>query len=280
MVRIIARLDIKGPNLVKGIQLEGLRVLGDPHAFAKVYYEKGIDEIIYQDTVASLYNRNSLLDLISKTAKDIFIPITVGGGIRTLEDINRTLKAGADRVSINTAAIRNPQFIHEASLKFGKSTIVASIEAIKNQDGKYYAFTDNGREASGIEVLSWAKELERLGAGEIMITSVLNEGSGLGLDTQLVKLISKNVSIPIIAHGGAGKKEHFKEIIQIGDCNAVAAASFFHYNYLTELSSPNTSSEGNKIYISKPKKYLNFEHVSIFDLKSFLRENKINQRIE
>jgi len=177
-IRIIPRLDIKGPNLVKGIHLEGLRVLGKPADFAHYYYENGADELFFQDTVASLYNRNSLHEIITKTAKEIFIPLTVGGGLRNIEDIQSALRAGADKVAINTAAINFPEFISEASQKFGSSTIVVSIEAIKNSDNKYLAFTDNGREYTGVEVVSWARKVEELGAGEIIITSVGNEGTG------------------------------------------------------------------------------------------------------
>src|SRR3989344_2874988 len=151
--RIIGRLDIKGPNLVKGIHLEGLRVLGKPEQFAKYYYESGADELIYMDVVASLYGRNSLLGIVEKTAKEIFIPLTVGGGIRSLSDIRDVLRAGADKVALNTAAIGNPQIVSEASQMFGSSTIVISIEAIKQPDGQYLAFTDNGREHTGLDVV-------------------------------------------------------------------------------------------------------------------------------
>jgi cyclase len=152
-IRIIPRLDIKGPNLVKGIHLEGLRVLGKPEKFAQFYYENGADELFFQDAVASLYERNSLSNIISKTAREIFIPLTVGGGIRTIQDIKNVLRAGADKVSINTAAIKNPEFIKKASLTFGSSTVVVAIEAIKQSDGRYLAYTDNGREESGFEVV-------------------------------------------------------------------------------------------------------------------------------
>jgi imidazole glycerol-phosphate synthase subunit HisF len=171
-LRVIARLDIKGPNLVKGIHLEGLRVLGKPEDFARYYYEHGADELFYQDVVASLYERNSLQEIISATAKRSFIPLTVGGGIRTTRDIRDVLRAGADKVAINTAAVRNPEFIREAARKFGSSTIVVAIEAIKQPDGKYQAFVDNGREHTGLEVYEWAQKIEELGAGEIVITSV------------------------------------------------------------------------------------------------------------
>ena len=158
--RIIPRLDIKGPNLVKGIHLEGLRVLGKPEDFTKYYYDQGADELIFQDTVASLYQRNNLTEIIKRTSQNIFIPLTVGGGIRSIEDINAVLRAGADKVSINTAAIGNPDFINESSRAFGSSTIVIAIEAIKQADGSYLAYTDNGREHTGVEILPWAKEVE------------------------------------------------------------------------------------------------------------------------
>ena len=163
-VRIIPRLDIKGPNLVKGIHLEGLRVLGKPEDFAKLYYEQGADELFYQDTVASLYQRNNLTDIVTRTAKNIFIPLTVGGGIRTLDDINNVLRTGADKVAINTASINNPQFINQASKTFGSSTIVVTIEVICQPNGTYLAYTDNGREYTGVEVVKWAREVEERGA--------------------------------------------------------------------------------------------------------------------
>ena len=178
-IRIIPRLDIKGPNLVKGIHLEGLRVLGKPENFAKLYYNQGADELIYQDTVASLYQRNNLTDIINRTVENIFIPLTVGGGIRTLEDINTILRAGADKVSINTAAINNPGFIDEASRAFGSSTIVIAIEVIKQPDGSFLAYTDNGREYTGVEVIEWAKQVENRGAGEILLHPLIKKAQGL-----------------------------------------------------------------------------------------------------
>ena len=174
-VRIIPRLDIKGPNLVKGVHLEGLRVLGKPETFAHLYYEQGADELFYQDTVASLYQRNHLSEIITRTAENIFIPLTVGGGIRSLVDINKVLRSGADKVSINTEAIANPDFIDEASRVFGSSTIVVSIETMKQLDGRYFAYTDNGREFTGVEVLTWVKEIQERGAGEIILTSIDRE---------------------------------------------------------------------------------------------------------
>jgi len=170
--RIIPRLDIKGPNLVKGIHLEGLRVLGKPEDFAFQYYLDGADELLYMDVVASLYGRNNLLEIVRATAEKIFIPLTVGGGIRSIEDIRNLLRAGADKVAINTAAINNPDLIKEAAKTFGSQCIVVSIEAKKKEGGAYEAYTDNGREMTGVEVLSWAKRAVDLGAGEILVTSI------------------------------------------------------------------------------------------------------------
>ena len=173
--RIIPRLDIKGPNLVKGIHFEGLRVMGKPEDFAKHYYEEGADELIFQDIVASLYQRNNLTSILKKTAEKIFIPVTVGGGLRSIEDINIVLRSGADKVSINTAATKNPIFIDEASKTFGSSTIVVAIEAIKQPDNSYLAYTDNGREYTGLEVSKWSREVENRGAGEILLSSIDRE---------------------------------------------------------------------------------------------------------
>ena len=187
-IRIIPRLDIKGTNLVKGIHLEGLRILGNPSDFAEHYYKNGADELLLMDVVASLYERNGLSELISEISKNIFVPITVGGGIRNILDIKNVLRAGADKVSINTAAINNKKFIKEAINEFGSSTITIAIEAIKGLDGEYFAFTDNGRENSGLKAIEWAKEVERLGVGEIILTSVDNEGTGKGFDFDLLEL--------------------------------------------------------------------------------------------
>ena len=202
-VRIIPRLDIKGPNLVKGIHLEGLRVLGKPEQFARYYYEQGADELLYMDVVASLYQRNSLLEIVARTAREIFIPMTVGGGLRNLEDIREVLRAGADKVSLNTAVIGRPELIREAAHQFGSSTIVVSIEAIKNRDGSYEAYTDNGRESTGVDALEWALRAVELGAGELLVTSIDREGMGNGFDLELTRTIAESVPVPVIACGGA-----------------------------------------------------------------------------
>ncbi len=279
-IRIIPRIDIKGPNLVKGIHLEGLRVLGKPEDFARYYYENGADELFFQDTVASLYDRNSLHDIITKTAKEIFIPLTVGGGLRTIEDIRDVLRSGADKVSINTGAIKNPNFIREASLKFGSSTIVVAIEAIRNSDGKYYAFMDNGREHTGLEVVKWARRVEELGAGEIVITSVDKEGTGEGYDLELIRTVSEAVSIPVIAHGGASNPENIVEAIIKGKADAVAIASILHYSVMQSFgnNSSDYKDEGNISFLNSGKTPKNIYQSSLQEIRLALLNANIPTR--
>ncbi len=280
-VRIIPRLDIKGPNLVKGIHLEGLRVLGNPEEFARFYYENGADELLLQDVVASLLERNSLDEIISKIAKEIFIPLTVGGGLRTIEDIQRVLRCGADKVAINTGAIKNPNFIREAANKFGSSTIAVAIEAIKQPDGKYFAFIDNGREVTNIEATSWSIRVAELGAGELIVTSVDREGTGLGYDIELTKQISELVSVPVIAHGGAGKLNDFVDIIKNGSADAVAVASMLHYDTISNqnFQTPSNKNEGNIDFLKSGKNsFAKIEVTDIFNIKMNLLEHKINCR--
>ena len=273
-IRIIPRLDIKGPNLVKGIHLEGLRVLGKPEQFARYYCEAGADELIYMDVVASLYNRNSLHDIISKTAKETFISITVGGGLRTVEYIKDVLRAGADKISLNTAAIKNPQIIKEASRRFGSSTIVVSIEAIKQRDGKYLAYTDNGREYTGVEVLGWAKKVEELGAGEILLTSIDKEGTGNGYDVELTRIVAEAVSIPVIACGGAGKIEHIAQVISEGKADAVAIASILHYDFIRVANiEAGQAKEGNVEFLKSGKSYSKIETANLIKIKEYLQKN-------
>jgi cyclase len=274
-IRIIPRLDIKGPNLVKGIHLEGLRVLGTPQSFARYYYENGADELIYQDVVASLYNRNSLHDIISRTAREIVIPLTVGGGLRTLDDIKAVLRAGADKVSLNTAVIKDPSFIKAAAKKFGSSTIVVAIEAIKQPDGKYFAFIDNGREETGVEVVEWANRVEELGAGEIIITSVDREGTGEGFDIELVKKISEAIRIPVIAHGGASTLENMKEAVIEGKSCALAIASVFHYSAIKNILAGKENAEGNMAFMNSGKNFKIIQPTDIQTVKKFLSVNHI-----
>ena len=192
--RIIPRLDIKGPNLVKGIHLEGLRVLGKPERFARFYYETGADELFFMDMVASLYGRNQLTDIVKQTAREIFIPLCVGGGLRSVDDIRTVLRAGADKVSLNTSALARPDFVREAAKTFGSSTIVVSIEAIRQPDGHYECFTDCGRQATGVDAFVWALRAAELGAGELSVTAVDREGTGRGYDLELTRRIAQSVT--------------------------------------------------------------------------------------
>lgn len=270
--RIIPKLDIKGPNLVKGIHLEGLRVLGKPEEFAKYFYENGADELIYQDVVASLYGRNSLNEIISKTAKDIFIPLTVGGGIKTVDDISSILRAGADKVSINTEAINNPDFISEASRKFGVSTIVIGIEAIEQENGEFMAFTDNGRNETNKNAIAWAMQAEKLGAGELLITSVDNEGTGSGINEKLLNEISNNVSIPVVFHGGIGKKEQVLKILESNSfISGLAICSLFHYDFINiQRRLDGYDEEGNIDFLKSKRMYGKIDPLGIKDLKDYL----------
>tara|TARA_B100000768_G_C11220939_1_gene350489 strand:+ start:286 stop:1053 length:768 start_codon:yes stop_codon:yes gene_type:complete len=229
-IRIIPRLDIKGPNLIKSIQFEGLRVIGDPNSFAKKYYHEGADELLYMDSVASLYGRNSLKDLVSKAAKDVFIPITVGGGIRSIETATDILRSGADKVAVNTAAVKNPKLINELVKKFGSQSIVISIEAKHTSDNKWEVFIENGRERTGLDVVKWVKQSESLGAGEVLLTSIDKEGTGKGFDIELLKNVQKVINIPLIASGGMGKPKDLLEIVMNLNVNAVSMANIIHYN--------------------------------------------------
>ena len=229
-VRVIARLDIKNEFVIKGIHLEGLRKIGDPNELAKKYYDNGVDEIIFMDAVAAYYDRNSLSDIIQKACENIFVPITVGGGIRTIEDIKTALKAGADKVAVNTKAVQDPNFIKEASKIFGSQCIVSSIEAKKVSDNKWEVYIDNGREPTGLDVLEWAKKVDKLGAGEIMVTSIDKEGTKKGFDIELNKAVSNAVSIPIISSGGMGKSKDAIDLLKETKVDAIATASVIHYN--------------------------------------------------
>ena len=275
--RIIPRLDIKGPNLVKGIHLEGLRVLGNPYDFAELYYKEGADELIYQDVVASLYERNSLTQFVEETAEKIFIPLTVGGGIRNLNDIDKLLKAGADKISINTAAIKRPDFIREASEKFGSSTIVISIEVILQDDGNYELFIDNGRESTGLFLSEWLNKVQEFGAGEIVVTSVDRDGTMKGIDLKLVKKVISQVDIPFVYHGGISSIRD-SNIFMDGNISGIAVASSFHYYYLNDKKLIyKDRGEGNTSFLNSSfsKKKKGF---SIKDLKNYMITKDINVR--
>ena len=232
-LRIIARLDIKAPNVIKGVHLEGLRVVGEPGTLSRKYYGQGIDEIVYMDVVATLYGRNNIQPIVREVARDVFVPLTVGGGIRTIDDITAVLRAGADKVAINTAGIGRPAFLREAAERFGSQCIVLSVEAIRRGPETWEAVTDNGRENTGRDVLKWVCEAERLGIGEILLTSVDAEGERKGFDIPLVKAVRERVGVPVIASGGAGAASHLIDLVNNTAVDAIACAALFHYDVLS-----------------------------------------------
>lgn len=281
-IRIIPRLDIKGPNLVKGVQFEGLRVLGKPEHFAHYYYKNGADELIYMDVVASLYGRNSLIDIIKKTSKEIFIPLTVGGGLRSIDDIRNVLHAGADKVSINTAAINKPELIREASSRFGASTIVISLEVIKKPNGTYECYTDYGRQSTGIDALEWALKASELGAGELLVTSIDHEGTGKGFDIQLAQKIATCVNIPVIVSGGAGDISHIYDVIEKGKADAVSLASILHYEYITHKNYDRFDfyEEGNIEFLKGKKSIHKIQGTTLLEIKEYLNQKNIECRLQ
>ena len=230
--RLIARLDIKAPNLVKGIQMEGVRKIGDPYQFSKKYYEEGVDEILYTDVVASLYDRNGIFELLEKTAAEVFVPITVAGGLRTVEDVALALRSGADKVAINTAAIKHPQFISEISQRFGRQCVVLSIEA-KQYNGRWEAFFNNGREASGFDVVEWAMRGAELGAGEVLVTSVDRDGTGKGFDVEVIKSVVDCINVPVLASGGVGNISHFDHLLKHTSVDGIAIGKALHEKTIT-----------------------------------------------
>lgn len=232
-VRLIARLDIKSPNLIKGINLEGVRVVGDPHEYATRYFHEGIDEILYMDCVASLYGRNNLTTLVRETADDVFVPMTVGGGLRSLADVDEVMRAGADKVSINTAALRRPEILREVSRRYGAQAMVLSVEAKRRRGGGgWEVYVDNGREKTGLDVIEWVQQAVDLGVGEILVTSVDKEGMRGGYDVDLVRSITDVVDVPVIASGGMGRLEDAAAIIENGGADAVAMAHVLHYKLI------------------------------------------------
>lgn len=279
-IRIIPRLDIKGPNLVKGVHLEGLRVLGKPEEFAKLYYEQGADELFYMDVVASLYGRNSLLSLIRRTTEEMFIPFCVGGGIRSLDDIRQVLRAGADKVSLNTAAIKDRDLVRQAAESFGSSTIVLTIEAIQQPDGRYFCFTDSGREPTGLEAIEWAAEAEALGAGELLITSVDRDGTGSGYDLSLMQPIASNAGIPVIAHGGAGDPTHISDVVNLAHADAVCISSLLHYEAILDMKLDETtfSSEGNIEFRRAQRSFSRIRPMQLGHLKQELLDQNVDVR--
>jgi imidazole glycerol-phosphate synthase subunit HisF len=233
-VRLIARLDVKAPNLIKGVRLEGLRVIGDPQAHAQRYYEEGVDEILYMDIVASLYNRNSLAELVERTAREVFIPITVGGGVRSVSDVDTLLRAGADKVGVNTAAIARPELIAEIAERFGRQVLTLSLD-VRRAEGTPTGFevtTHGGRQGTGMDAVEWARRGAELGAGEILLNSMDHDGTKDGFDLELIAAVRRAVEVPVIASGGAGAVSHFPPAVAAG-ADAVLAASVFHFGELS-----------------------------------------------
>lgn len=247
--RIIPCLDIKDERTVKGVNFVGLRDAGDPIELAKKYTEAGADELVFLDITASHEKRKTLVDLVEKVAQAISIPFTVGGGISTVEDVARLLQAGADKITINSAAVRQPNLIQELANCFGSQCVVVAIDA-KLENGHWRVYTGGGRQKSDWELLAWAKEVEQLGAGEILFTSMDHDGTKKGFANELLALLSKELTIPIIASGGAGNLGHFKDAFEVGLADAALAASIFH-----------------------------FEEISIPELKNYLNQHKIAVRL-
>ena len=227
-LRIIPRLDIKGPNLIKGIRLEGFRVVGDPHRYALDYYRQGADELVFMDIVASLYQRNNLTDIVRRAADQIYIPITVGGGIRSLGDVDQLLRSGADKVAINTAAVARPELIAEVSGRYGAQCMVLSVEAKRIGPGRWEAYTDNGREHTGLDVVDWVMRAVALGAGEVLLTAVDQEGTRKGLDLALLQAVASRVNVPIIASGGFAVAPDLRQARDAG-VSGVAIADALHW---------------------------------------------------
>ncbi|MFA6990379.1 MAG: imidazole glycerol phosphate synthase subunit HisF [Candidatus Gastranaerophilaceae bacterium] len=230
--RIIPCLDVKNGQTVKGINFQNLKYAGDPVSLAKKYSDEGADELVFLDITATNENRKTMINVVENVARQVFIPFTVGGGIKTIDDIRSLLLAGADKVSLNSAAVKNPEIIKQSANAFGSQCIVIAIDA-KRQDDDFYVFVNAGQKNTGIKVFDWIKEVEKLGAGEILLTSMDADGTQNGFDVELTKMVSTNVKIPVIASGGAGANpEHFVEIFEKGLADAALAASIFHYNTL------------------------------------------------
>ena len=245
--RIIPCLDVKNGRVVKGINFVGLQDAGDPVEQAKIYSEGGADEICFLDITASNENRDTIFDVVRETSKKCFVPLTVGGGVRSVEDISKLLNCGADKVSINTAAVQNPDVVIQSSKKFGSQCIVVAIDAKKN-DNKWEIYTHGGRTSTGIDAVEFASNMERNGAGELLITSMDRDGTQIGYDIDLMSTISSSVNIPVIASGGVGELEHLVEGIKNGKASAVLAASIFHYGKHT---------------IKEAKEYLNSKGIPV-----------------
>ena len=232
-VRIIPCLDVHAGRVVKGVKFEELRDAGDPVAVAAAYEKQGADELVFLDITASSDGRKTMVDVVERTADQVFMPLTVGGGLRSVDDIRTMLNAGADKVSLNTSAIQDPSLVREASRKFGNQCIVVAIDAKQVAPGRWEVFTHGGRKATGIDAIEWARKVHSLGAGEILLTSMDRDGTASGYDVPLNAAVSSAVEVPVIASGGAGKLEHLAEVLKEGGASAVLAASIFHFGTFT-----------------------------------------------
>ncbi len=230
--RLVARLDVRGPNLIKPVNLEGVRVVGDPQQYAERYDREGIDEIYYNDAVASLYGRNGLADLVARTSGGVFCPLTVGGGVKSIADVRGLLLAGADKVAVNTAAIRRPELITEIAEKFGSQCMVLQIDAKRRGDGSYEAYIEGGRQPTGKDAIAWAEEGVRRGAGEILLTSIDQEGTRRGIDVPLLQRTCRAVRVPVVYSGGVGSAQHVLDAAQAG-ASGVAMAHCLHYQIVS-----------------------------------------------
>jgi len=273
MIRIIPKIEIKGANIVKGVNLEGLRPLGDPNYFILEYYRDGADEIFIQDVVASLYEKYSLLNIIKKISKECFIPITVGGGIKNIEDINLLLNNGADRVSINSHAFKEQKFISQISKKFGSSTLTFDAQIIKT-DGKYMTYYNNGRSPSGFELIEWLKIIQGEGIGEIILTSVSDEGLMRGFDTKLLDYSRKYISVPLLINGGIRSPEEIGNLKKDYNINGVILGSIIHYDFFFKKST-----DLNKINKKIIPNLGNFQTFKISQIKKQLTLKNIEVRI-
>ena len=233
-IRVVARLDIKGKNLIKGVQLEGLRVLGDPNEFARRYYIDGIDEILYIDTVASLYGRSYMTEILKNTVSDVFVPITAGGGVKSVDDVRVLLRSGADKVAINSEAVRNPRLISEIADAFGEQCTVVSVQAKKTASNSWEVLIEGGRERTGLDVFEWASEVTRLGAGEILLTSVDKDGTKKGFDNELIAQVRSVVQVPVIASGGFGSTSDLGPLLSSApEIDAISVGSVLHYELVS-----------------------------------------------
>jgi len=269
-IRIIPKLDIKNKNLVKGINLEGLRVLGDPRKFAETYYIEGADEIIYHDVVASLYQRNNLSSLIKHTSENIFLPMLVGGGIINLDQVEIILKSGADRVFLNTAVLNNPSLINEIVKKYGSSTLVVSLEFVKS-NGKYYCRKDFGREETNKQLISWAKEVEDRGAGEIIVSSIDTDGTGKGFDLHVAEELSKKINVPFVVNGGISSLNQIKQLLNASKPSGIAIGSALHYGNIDHHFTKKNKLDGNVDFLSRRQNYRDFGKLKIQEIKKYIQ---------